>query len=135
MNVCNFGIRHFPGPDQAGVACVRVLGAGGRPGFSCWDVPARTRLQGVLIDALHAAGARPPLFRFAAEAGFAALLRSAGLRHVVVQRHTFTSCVSTPDALWTGALGSLARTAATIRGQTIEMQQRIRAVLERLVRT
>ncbi|HSX82805.1 MAG TPA: hypothetical protein VLQ80_30120, partial [Candidatus Saccharimonadia bacterium] len=106
------------------------------------DVPERTRLQGVFIDALHQAGAvpppdiptGPPLFRFSAEDEFAAVLRAAGLRHVAVHGQAVTYCVPTPDALWTGALGSLARTAATIRGQTVEVQQRIRAVFDRLVR-
>jgi SAM-dependent methyltransferase len=137
--VCNFGIGHFPRPERAVEECVRVLVGGGRLGFSWWDVPERTRLQGVFIDALHQARAipppdmptGPPLFRFSAEGEFAAVLRAGGLRHVVVQGQAFTHCVSTSDALWTGALGSLARTAAIIRGQTAEVQQRIRAVFDR----
>jgi len=140
--VCNFGIGHFPRPERAVEECVRVLVGGGRLSFSWWDIPERTRLQGVFIDALHQAGAipppdiptGPPLFRFSAEDEFAAVLRAARLRHVVVQGQAFTYCVSTPDALWTGALGSLARTAATFRGQTADVQQRIRAVFDRLVR-
>ena len=75
----------------------------------------------------------PPLFRFSAEDELAALLRSAGLIDVVVQGHAFFHWVSDPDALWAGALGSLARTAGTILGQTAAMQQRIRTVFDRLV--
>jgi hypothetical protein len=74
------------------------------------------------------------MFRFSAEDEFAALLGSAGLIDVVVQGHSFSHWVSGPDALWTGALGSLARTAGTILGQTAAMQQRIRTVFNRLVR-
>jgi SAM-dependent methyltransferase len=140
--VCNFGLGHFPRPERAMAECVRVLVAGGRLGFSWWDVPARTRLQGVLIEALQEAGAMPPpdiplgppMFRFSAEDEFTALLRSAGLIDVVVQGHSFSHWVATPNALWTGTLGSLARTAGTILGQTAAMQQRIRTVFDRLVR-
>jgi SAM-dependent methyltransferase len=139
--ICNFGLGHFPRPERAIAECVRVLVMGGRLSFSWWDVPARTRLQGLLIEALQEAGAvpppdlplGPPMFRFSAADEFAALLTSAGLRDVVVQGHTFSHWVATPDILWTGALGSLARTAATILGQTAAMQQRIRTVFDRLV--
>ena len=139
--VCNFGVGHFPRPERAMVECVRVLVAGGRLSCSWWDVPARTRIQGVLIEALQEVGAvpppdlptGPPLFRFAAEDAFAALLHSAGLHDVAVQGQAFTHWVATPEALWTGALGSLARTAATILTQSATMQQRIRSVFERLV--
>ena len=101
--VCNFGIGHFPRPERAVEECVRVLVGGGRLSFSWWAVPERTRLQGVFIDALHRAGAipppdiptGPPLFRFSAEDEFAAVLRAAGLRHVVAQGQAFTYCVST----------------------------------------
>lgn len=139
--VCNFGLGHFPRPERALVECVRVLSPGGRLSFAWWDVPARTRIQGVLIEALQEVGAMPPpdiptgppMFRFSAEDVFAALLTSAGLRDVVVQGHAFSHWVATPEALWTGALGSLARTAATILAQTAAMQQRIRLVFDRLV--
>jgi SAM-dependent methyltransferase len=139
--VCNFGVGHFPRPERAMEACVRVLVAGGRLSCSWWDVPARTRIQGVLIEAMQEVGAvpppdlptGPPLFRFAAADVFAALLTAAGLQDVAVQGHAYTHWVATPEALWTGALGSLARTAATILAQSATMQQRIREVFERLV--
>lgn len=139
--VCNFGPGHFPRPERALAECVRVLITGGRFSFSWWDVPARTRLQGVLLEALQEAGAMPPpdlspgppMFRFSDEDEFAALLRSAGLRDVAVQGHAFSHQVASHEALWTGALGSLARTAAVIRGQTAAMQQGIRTVFDRMV--
>jgi SAM-dependent methyltransferase len=139
--VCNFGVGHFPKPEQALAECVRVLARTGRLSFSWWDVPARTRIQGVLIEALQEVGAAPPvdlpagppLFRFADEAALAALLRSAGLQDVTVQGHAFVHQVATAEALWTGALGSLARTAAIVLAQSDAMQQRIRSVFERLV--
>ena len=58
--VCNFGVGHFPRPEQALAECVRVLVRGWQAEFSWWDVPARTRIQGVLIEALQEAGAVPP---------------------------------------------------------------------------
>jgi SAM-dependent methyltransferase len=139
--VCNFGVGHFSRPEQALAECVRVLVTGGRLSFSWWDVPARTRIQGVLLEALQEAGAvpppdlpaGPPLFRFADADAFAVLLCSAGLQEVTVQGQAFVHWVATPEALWTGALGSLVRTAAIVLAQSAVMQQRIRAVFDRLV--
>jgi SAM-dependent methyltransferase len=141
--VCNFGLGHFPRPPQAVAECVRVLRPGGMLSLSWWDVPSRTRLQGILIEAQQEVGVipppdlppGPPMYRFSADDELAGLLSSACLIQVVVQTHSFTHQVATPEALWTGALGSLARTAATIREQTIEIQQRVRTVFERLVQT
>lgn len=139
--VCNFGVGHFPRPARALAECVRVLVAGGRLSCSWWASPARTRIQGVLMEAMQEVGAvpppdlpvGPPLFQFAAADAFVALLAAAGLQEVAIQGHAYTHWVATPEVLWTGALGSLARTAATIRGQSPTMQQRIRQVFERLV--
>jgi SAM-dependent methyltransferase len=141
--VCNFGLGHFPRPAQAVAECVRVLRTDGMLSVSWWDVPSLTRLQGVLLEAQQEVGiipppdlpAGPPMYRFSADDELAGLLSSAGLQHVVVQARSFTHQVGTPEALWTGALGSLARTGATIRAQTTEIQQRIRTVFERLVQT
>ena len=60
--------------------------------------------------------------RFSAEDEFATLLGSAELTDVAVHGHSFSHRGTTPDALWAGAMGSLARTAATILGQTAVMQ-------------
>jgi len=138
--VCNFGLGHFPNPERAIAECTRVLAMHGHLGVSWWDLPSRTRIQGLFVDALQETGATPPpdlpigppMFRFAEDSELLNLLSSAGLAHVQVRSLSFVHRIESVDALWQGALGSFARTSAMVLGQTPEMQQRIRACLERL---
>lgn len=138
--VCAFGIGHFPRPQLAMAECVRVLDRDGWLAFSWWDMPARNRLHGVLLEAVQEAGAKPPadlpagppMFRYSDDNEFRALLASAGLENATVGAHTFTYRLPSADALWDGAMGSLARTSALIQAQTREVRQRIRTTFERL---
>jgi ubiquinone/menaquinone biosynthesis C-methylase UbiE len=50
--ICNCGLGHFPEPEAALAACVRVLVPGGRLAFSWWDLPARQRVQGCFAKLL-----------------------------------------------------------------------------------
>ena len=136
---CAFGIGHFPHADVAVAECARVLGSGARLALAWWDAPARNRLHGVLLEAVAEAGAKPPpdlpagppMFRYSDDEAFAVLLTSAGLEQVTVTPHTFTYPLASAEVLWEGAMGSLARTAALLRGQTPEMQRRIRDGFDR----
>jgi len=138
--VCAFGLGHFPRAEAALAECARVLVPGGRIALAWWDVPARNRLHGVLLEAVAEADAKPPpdlpagppMFRFSDDAAFGALLASAGLDEVTVASHAFAYSISSADALWEGAMGSLARTAALLRGQTAEVRRRIRSNFDRL---
>ena len=138
--VCNFGLGHFANAERAIAECARVLAPLGSLAVSWWDHPSRTRIQGLFVDALQEAGATPPpdlpagppIFRFSEDSELLNLLRSAGLDGVRVQQYSCVHRIESVDALWNGALGSLARTSAVVLGQTVEMQRRIRACLERL---
>lgn len=138
--VCAFGIGHFPRSELAMAECARVLDRQGWLACSWWDLPARNRLHGVLLEAVQEAGAKPPadlpagppMFRYSDDNEFRKLLASAGLEGATVGVHTFTYRLPSADALWQGAMGSLARTSTLIRAQTPEVQQRIRATFERL---
>ena len=55
-----------------------------------------------------------------------------GLSALTVHPHTTSHTVRDTDTLWAGGLGSLARTSAVVLAQTPAMQERIRAVLDRL---
>jgi hypothetical protein len=68
----------------------------------------------------------PPFFRFADDDEFGALLRGQGLEDVGVRTIAFPHRETSPEALWQGLLGGTVRTAALIRGQTGDMQRRIR---------
>jgi len=139
--VCAFGIGHFPCAEAAVAECARVLVPGGRLAFAWWDAPVRNRLHGVLLEAIAAADAQPPpdlpvgppMFRYSDDGAFGALLALAGLEGVTVTAHSFTYSIASADALWEGAIGSLARTAALLRGQTVEAQRRIRSTFDRLL--
>lgn len=139
--VCAFGIGHFPRAEIAVAECARVLVSAGMLAFAWWDAPARNRLHGVLLEAVQEADAKPParlpagppMFRYSDDDAFSALLASAGLEQVRVTSHAFTYRIASADLLWDGAMGSLARTSALLRGQTPEVQRRTRSTFDRLV--
>jgi SAM-dependent methyltransferase len=140
--VCNFGIGHFPRPERALGEFVRVLAPGGVAAVSWWDFPERNRVNGIFFDAMNAAGAShpaelpegPPLFRFSDTRELAAALRAAGLGEVSVREFSFTHSMANPDELWSGIMGGTVRTSIGIRRQPGDVQARIRAEFDRLVR-
>ena len=139
--VCAFGIGHFPNATIAMRECCRVLTPDGRLAVAWWDLPDRNRLQGVVLEAIQEVGARPPpslpvgppLFQYSVDAALADLLAAAGLSDVAVVTHGFVHNVSSIEALWDGALGSLARVSALIHCQPADVVQRIRHAFERRV--
>jgi SAM-dependent methyltransferase len=139
--VCAFGIGHFPRPEIAVAECSRVIVPRGALALAWWDVPARNRLQGVLLEAVQEADAKapadlpagPPMFRYSDDKAFRELLASAGLEDVRITQHAFTYRIANADVLWDGAMGSLARTSALVRGQAPDVQRRIRSTFDRLV--
>ena len=85
--VANFLLLHLGRPERAAAEFARVLAPAGRVALTVWDLPARARFVGVLVDALAEVGAAPPpslpagppIFRFsdAAELGGLAARRGA----------------------------------------------------------
>ena len=139
--VANFLVPHLGRPERAAAELARVLAPGGRLALSTWDVPARGRLVGVLVDAVRQAGASPPaglppgppLFRFADDAEFARLLAGAGLEEVEVRTVTYRHRVAGAGQLWEGYLRGAVRIGAMVRGQPQPVRARIRAAFDRLV--
>lgn len=139
--VGNFLMLHLGRPERAAAEFVRVLAPGGRLALTVWDLPERARFLGVLLDALAAAGARPPedipvgppIFRFSDEREFGGLLGSQRLEDIRVRTISFTHPESSPDALWRGLLGGTVRTSALILRQTSAMQRQIRVAFDRIV--
>jgi ubiquinone/menaquinone biosynthesis C-methylase UbiE len=137
--VCAFGIGHFPSASVAMRECGRVLAPGGRLAVAWWDLPDRNRLQGVMLEAIQEVGARPPsslpvgpsLFQYSEDTALSELLGDAELSDVTVVTHSFIHRISSTQALWDGALGSLARTSALIQSQPADVVQRIRHAFER----
>jgi SAM-dependent methyltransferase len=139
--VCNFGLGHFPDAPRAVAECVRVLVPGGRLAVSWWNTPDVSRLNGVFLESVDEVGAKPPddlppgppIFRYSDDQALATLLQSAGLETPPPATVTTTHLLESPDHLWHGAINSMVRVAATIRGQPGPVQDRIRAAFERRV--
>ncbi len=140
--VGNFVMLHLGRPEQAAAEMSRILGPGGRVALTVWDLPERARFIGVFLDAVAAAGADPPedipagppFFRFSDEEEFAGLLRDQGLEDVATTSLAFTHTETSADALWRGLLAGAVRTSALIFRQSVEMQERIRAAFDGIVR-
>jgi SAM-dependent methyltransferase len=82
-----FVINHLPAPERAVAEARRVLEPGGRAAFAIWDRPERTRVLGLLRDAIEEAGVDgaavlptggPDPFRYADDGAFRALLVRLG---------------------------------------------------------
>ena len=140
--VGNFLMLHLGRPERAAAEMTRILGPGGRVALTVWDLPEHARFLGVFLDAVAAAGAGPPedipagppFFRFSDEREFARLLRGQGLEDVAITTLAFTHTEASADALWEGLLGGTVRMSALILRQTDEMQRRIRAAFDGIVR-
>jgi ubiquinone/menaquinone biosynthesis C-methylase UbiE len=137
--VGNLAVPHLGRPEQAVAEFRRVLVSGGRLGLTTWDLPARARLVGVLLEAVREVGVAPPqtvpagpdFFRFADDAEFAALLKDQLFTDVEVPTVGFLHSIDSADELWDGLLNGTVRTSAVIRGQPNEVVQRIRADFDR----
>ncbi len=139
--VGNFLILHLGRPELGAAELVRVLEPGGRLALSTWDLPERTRLLGVFLEAADEAGAvpadipaGPPFFRFAEESEFTRLLQGAGLTDVAVQTVSLTHRLTGADELWDGFREGTVRTRALLVGQAPETMQRLRAGFDRRMR-
>jgi SAM-dependent methyltransferase len=139
--VGNFALHHFGDPERAAGEFARVLVPGGRLALTVWDLPARTRLVGVLLDAVaQAQAAAPPdlpvgpeFFRFSHEPELVRLLAGHGFGGVTLRDVSFVHAVSSPDELWHGLLRGTVRTAAVVRAQPERVQRQIRDAFDRLV--
>jgi SAM-dependent methyltransferase len=140
--VANFVLPHLGRPERAASECARVLRPSGHVALSTWDVPERSRLVGVLVDAVEQAGvapiadipAGPPFFRFADDGQLTNLLRDAGFEDMEVRTLAFTHRVNDPDAFWSGLLDAIVRVRALVLAQSAETRMRIRAAFDGLVR-
>jgi SAM-dependent methyltransferase len=136
-----FVLLHLGRPELAAAEAARVLAPGGRAAFSVWDEPSRGRWLGVMLDAVAAAGAKPPedlpggppLFRFADDREFTALLEWAGLEDVRVETLDFTLSLASADELWDGLLAGTVRVGPLVLSQTKAVQADIRGRFDDLL--
>jgi SAM-dependent methyltransferase len=140
--VCNFGLGHFPNAMRAVAECSRVLVPGGRLAMSWWNTPDVSRFHGVFFESIEESGATPPddlppgppIFRYSDDRALAALLQSAGLEVTPPATVTEVHLPGSPERLWDGAINSMVRLAAMIRGQPEPIRDAVRAAFERRVK-
>jgi SAM-dependent methyltransferase len=139
--VGGFVLNHLPAPERAVAEAARVVRPGGKVAFAVWDRPERTRMIGLISDAIDHAGADrsagpppgPDGFRFADEHEFTTLLAGARLEQVGVD--TVELVVPVPggvDELWEGLLGGSVRASSVVLAQPKEVRRRIRAAFDQL---
>jgi SAM-dependent methyltransferase len=139
--VAAFLLLHLGAPERAAAEATRVLRPGGRAAFTVWDVPARGRWLGVLLDAVAEAGATPPadvppgppLFRFADERELTGLLAGAGLADVEVDTIDFALQLGSADELWNGLVEGTVRVRSLVQSQTDAVRRAIRERFEELL--
>jgi SAM-dependent methyltransferase len=138
--VSNFGLGHFAEPERVAARLARMLAPGGRLALSWWDVPAKCRFLGLIVDAMTEAGATPPpdlpagppIFRYSEDVALTELLGGAGLVGIDIRSVAFVHPFPAPDALWDGMLAGTVRISAAIRRQPAAIRERIRASFDRL---
>ena len=139
--VSNLGLPHFGRPERAVAEFRRVLTTNGRLALTTWNLPARARLIGVLLEAVQEVGvavpdtvpAGPNFFRFADDIEFESILRDQDLVDVGIQTVEFLHSVDNVNELWDGLLYGTVRTSAVIRGQQDDVVRQIRASFDRRV--
>ncbi len=138
--VGGFALNHLPGPERAAAEAARVVRPRGCVAFSVWDRPERTRMLGLIGEAIDRAGADrsagpppgPDGFRFADEYELAALLAGASLEQVRVDTVELVVAVPSAEELWEGLLGGSVRASSVVLGQPEDVRARIRATFEEL---
>jgi len=138
--VGGFVLNHVPRPERVVSEGARVLAGGGRAAFSVWDRPERTRLMGIMSDAMDRAGLDrsegvppgPDGFRFSDEDVFTSLMAAAGLSEVSVDTVELSVPVRDADELWDGLLGGTVRAAAAVLAASEEDRRRVREAFDEL---
>jgi SAM-dependent methyltransferase len=131
--VMNFGLLHLARPDAAIAEAHRVLGAGGRYGFTVWARPEQAVGFGVVLRAIAAHGTTdvglpegPPFFRFSDLDESRIALERAGFTNVSVRTLPLVWRLPSPDALFEAALHGGVRTSAALQAQTPQALAAIR---------
>ena len=136
-----FLLLHLAEPERAPAEAARVLESGGAAAFTVWDVPARGRWLGVLVDAIEEVGvsapadvpAGPPFFRFADENELTMLITGAGLADPAVETVEFPLHVGSADELWNGLIEGAVRMRAVVQAQSDDVQRSIRTRFDKLL--
>ena len=136
-----FVLNHLPHPARCAEECARVVAPGGRVAFAVWERPQRSRLIGLLGDAMEAAGADrnagvpqgPDDFAYADAGRMRRLLEGAGLEEVEATTVELDVRARSADELWEGLVGGLVRAPAALGAHDDATQGRVRSAFDELV--
>lgn len=135
-----FVLNHLPHPARCAEECARVAVPGGRVAFAVWERPERSRLIGLLGDAMEAAGADrnaglpegPDDFAYADGGRMRRLLEGAGLEEAEVTTVELDVRAQSADELWDGLLGGLVRAPAALDAHDEATRERVRASFDEI---
>lgn len=138
--ISSFGMGHFSRPERVLAEFARVLVPKGRVALSWWDGFGKSRINGIFFEAINELGIRAPgalpagpaADRFSDPNEFAAVLHAAGFEAVAIDYISFSHPLKSVDELWDLALGSFVRVSTVIGAQTADVQQQIRAKVEKI---
>ena len=139
--VGGFVLNHLPHPARCAEECARVVAPGGRVAFAVWERPQRSRLIGLLGDAMEAAGADrnagvpqgPDDFAYADAGRMRRLLEGAGLEEVEATTVELDVRAQSAEELWEGLVGGLVRAPAALAAHDPGTQDRVRGAFDELV--
>jgi SAM-dependent methyltransferase len=136
----NFGALHLSDPTRAFREAHRVLGPGGRYGFTVWDSPERSKGFEVILGAIRKAGEPdiplppgPPFFKYSDAEMATSDLREAGFKAVRVERISLIWNLPDSMTFFTTFLHGTARTGAVLRAQSDAQREAIRSVAQELL--
>jgi SAM-dependent methyltransferase len=134
--VNGFGMCHLPNPDVALREAFRMLKRGGRVAFTVWDTPERAVGFGAVYAAVCAHGsldvglpAGPNFFLFSDPEQSTQALRHAGFVSPSCLQVPQVWRIADPDELFAVITEGTVRAAATLRAQSPQARDAIRAAL------
>lgn len=134
--VNGFGMCHLPNPDVALREAFRMLKRGGRVAFTVWDTPERAVGFGAVYAAVRAHGsldvglpAGPNFFLFSDPEQSTQALRHAGFVSPSCLQVPQVWRIADPDELFAVITEGTVRAAATLRAQSPQARDAIRAAL------